>query len=227
MNYENFVYDLIQLLVSWGMWKDSIKILYGEKCYCPCRMIKSTSDKLWDYEDYCRRYEIYQADIERSVYRDLKNVVVSEMTDEEKTFQGRWDAECEMYVELNGPLNNLFEYGILVADLADLPLSRKQEMYSEREELQEQFREEYDVEEIRIDPEEYGIPSELEFDSADEYDAFFENELQRLESEFVANLTGKIEFNNELEAEICDLCINHGLSYSFTGDSLIIGHGYF
>jgi len=134
---------------------------------------------------------------------------------------------CMVYVELNSALNNLFEYGIYVTDLADLPLSKKQEAYYEREELRKAFCEEYDAEEIRMNPEEYGIPFALEFDSADEYEEFFQTEMHKLESNFIADLTGKIEYDNTLELEIFNLCNKYGLSYSFTGDSLKIGYYFY
>lgn len=227
MQYDEFIYEFIKLLMSWGTWKDSVKIFYGNKKYAPCQMPKSSSSKLFDFEDYERRLKIYEEDIEKSVYRDIKNVIVSNMDDSEKEFKSRWTDACEMFIEFNGPLNNLFSYGILETDLSDLPLGRRIKAYQERERYQEEFHEEYDEEEIKYHPEEYGFPSELEFDSADEYNEFFEAEMNKAEQEFIKNMSGTIEYGNDLEAEICDLCIKHGLSYDFTGDGLYIGHDYF
>ena len=96
-----------------------------------------------------------------------------------------------------------------------------------RIEKKEEFREEYDEEEIQIHPEAYGFPSELEFDSADEYKEFIEAELNKAENDFIENMSGTIEYDNDLEAEICELCIKYDLSYEFTGDGLYIGHDYF
>lgn len=227
MKYDDFIYEFIKLLMSWGTWKDSVKIFYKNKVYSPCQMQKAQQNKFFDFEDYERRLKIYEADVEKSIYRDLKNVIISDMTDEDKAFTDRWPERCEMFVEFNGPLNNLFEFGILETDLSDLPMSRKMEAYQERETYQEEFHEQYDEEEIRINPEEYGFPSELEFDSADEYSEFIEDEISKAEHEFISNLSGTIEYDNDLEAEICDLCIKYDLSYSFVGDGLYIGHGYF
>lgn len=149
------------------------------------------------------------------------------MCDADKAFASSWPEGCEMFIEFNGPLNNLFEFGSFETDLEDLPYHRKYEAYQEREKYQEEFSEEYDQEEIQNHPEEYGLPSELEFDSADEYREFIEVELNKAENEFIENLSGTIEYDNTLEAEICDLCIKHGLSYRFTGDGLYIGYDYF
>lgn len=227
MKYDDFIYEFIKLLMSWGTWKDSVKIFYKNKVYSPCQMQKAQQNKFFDFEDYERRLKIYEADVEKSIYRDLKNVIISDMTDEDKAFTDRWPERCEMFVEFNGPLNNLFEFGILETDLSDLPMSRKMEAYQERETYQEEFHEQYDEEEIRINPEEYGFPSELEFDSADEYSEFIEDEISKAEHEFISNLSGTIEYDNDLEAEICELCIKYDLSYEFTGDGLYIGHDYF
>lgn len=227
MKYEEFIYQLIKLLMSWGTWKDSVKIFYGNNIYAPCQMPKSTSSKLFDFEGYERRLKIYEADVEKSVFIDLKNVVVSSVNDSGKEFKNRWPDKCEMFVELNGPLNNLFTFGILETDLSDLPLSRKIEAYQDRDKYQKEFHEEYDEEEIQNYPEEYGFPSGLEFDSADEYKEFMEEELIKAEDDFIENMSGVIEYDNDLEAEICKLCIRHDLSYDFTGDGLYIGHDYF
>ena len=227
MQYEDFIYKLIRLLMSWGVWKDSVKIIYGRKIYSPCQMLKSTSDQFFDYEDYCKRKAVFEADKEKNTFRDLKNVVISEVTEIDIEFQDNWPERCEMSVELNSPLCDLFAFGTFGVNTDDLPLSRRSEVYHEREELQEKFREEYDEEEIRINPEVYGIPSELEFDSADDYEEFFEGELRRLEEKFIEDLTEKITFDNDLEAEICELCIDHGLSYCGGDAYLFIGHDYF
>jgi len=227
MQYEDFIYELIKLLMSWGTWKDSVKILYGNKVYSPCRMPESTSKKYFDFEDFVRRKTVFEAEKEKSMFRDIKNVLISEATEKDLEFRERWPEKCEMSIELNSPLCDLFGYGVLTVDLSDLPLDRKIKAYEEHEELQEKFHEEYDEEEIQIDPEEYGIPSELEFDSADEYKEFLEGELNKAENDFITNLTGKITYDNDLEAEICELCIDYGLSYSGGDAYLFIGHDYF
>lgn len=227
MKYDEFIYELIKLLMSWGTWKDSVKIIYGDNIYAPCQMPPKTSDKFFDYEEYMQRSKVYDEMVEKSIYRGLKNVVVSKLDDDNKAFLNRWDDDCEMFIELNGPLVNLFEYGILETNLSDLPLVKKIEAYQKRKEYQEAFRDEYDEEEIQINPELFGLPSELEFDSADEYREFIEAELNKAENEFISNLSGIIIYDNDLEAEICDLCINYGLSYECTGWGLYIGHDYF
>ncbi len=227
MKYDEFIYEFIKLLMSWGVWKDSAKINYGRIIFSPCQMPESTSDQFYDYEDYCKRKAVFEADKERNAFRDLQNVVISETTETDIEFQSDWPERCEMLIEFNGPLNNLFSYGILETDLCNLPLGRRIEAYHEREKYREEFHEEYDVEEIQNHPEEYGFPSELEFDSSDEYKEFFEAEMNKAEQEFIENMSGTIEYGNNLEAEICDLCIKHGLSYDFTGDGLYIGHDYF
>ena len=201
MQYEDFIYDMVHLFRNWGVWKE-IKILCGDKVYKTC-----------EENEGC--------------FRDISYVTVLEMSEREKDFKTRWPEKCEMFVEFNGPLNNLFEFGILETNLEDLPLSKKDEAYRKKKALQEQFQDEYDVEEIMIYPEAYDIPSELEFDSADEYRTFVESEMDRLEQDFIANLSGTVEYDNELEAELCMLCGDYELSYKFTGDGLYIGPDFF
>jgi len=227
MQYEDFVYELIKLLMSWGVWNDSVEILYGNKVYSPCRMPKCTLENLYDYDDYVRRRTVYEAEKERSIFRDLKNVLVSEASKDNLEFQKRWPEKCEMSIELNSPLCNLFAYGVFSVNLSDLPIDRKIKAYEEHEKFQKEFHEEYDEEDIQTNPELYGIPSELEFDSADEYKEFIEGELDKAEKDFIANLAGDITYDNNLEAEICELCIDYGLSYSGGDGCLFIGHDYF
>lgn len=227
MQYEEFIYELIRLLMNWGVWKDSVKINYGRKIYSPGQMLKSTSDKFFDYVEYCKRKAIFEADKDKNTFRDLKNVVISEATETDIEFQSNWPERCEMSIELNSPLCDLFAFGAFSVDFDDLPLSRRIEAFHEREELQEKYREEYDEEEIRMNPEEYGIPSELEFDSSDDYEEFFEDELRRLEEKFIEDLSEKITFDNDLEADICELCIDYGLSYTGGDAYLFIGYDYF
>ena len=183
------------------------KIVYDGKIYAPGKITESTFGKICKFEEHNQSLKVYETDMKRSNKALLD--------------------KCVIYIEFNGSLNNLFEFGVLETDLSDLPLSRKMEAYQERKEYQEAFRDEYDLEEIRINPEKYGFPSELEFDSADEYKEFIEAELNKTENEFIENMSGTIKYGNELEAEIGSLCIKHDLSYEFTGDGLYIGHDYF
>lgn len=208
MQYEDFIYDLIKLLMSWGTWKekDSVEIYYGSSKYKPGN--------------------------ETDVFRDLKNVYITSNSEADKIFISNWPDRCEVAIDLNGTLVNLFVYGVLVVDASDLPFEKKEEAYYNScgsiHDYMEEFESMYNEEDIRENPEEYGLPSSLEFDSADEYELFLDAAIQELineeEKKFIADMTGNVTFDNDLEAEICDLCIKYNLSYKFDDSSIYIGH---
>lgn len=205
MNYEDFLYELIRLLADWGTWNGSIEIFYDGKKYKACE--------------------------NKSEFRDLANVSVNNIDESDEFFINNWPDKCEMAINLNGALVNLFEYGVLVVDVSDLPFEKKEEVYNNSygstNDYMEEFEAMYNEEDIRENPEEFGLPSSLEFDSADEYELFLDAAIQELineeEKKFIADMFGKVTLCNDLEAEICDLCIKYYLSYRFVDASLYIG----
>ena len=209
MKYEDYIYELIKLLISWGTWKEAIGI------YCDCKNYKSGSDT--------------------DVFRDLKNVRISDNSETDKIYIGNWLDKSEIAIDLNGTLVNLFVYGVLVVDASDLPYEKKEEAYYNScgsiHDYMEEFESMYNEEDIRENPEEFGLPSSLEFDSADEYELFLDSAIQELineeQTKFIANMAGDVAFDNDLEAEISDLCIKYDLSYKFVDASLYIGHDFF
>lgn len=206
MKYEDFIYELIKLLISWGTWKEAIGI------YCDCNNYKLGKDS--------------------DVFRDLKNVRVSDNSEIDKIYIGNWSEKSEIAIDLNGTLVNLFEYGVLVVDASDLPFEKKEEAYYNScgsiHDYMEEFESMYNEEDIRENPEEFGLPSSLEFDSADEYELFLDAAIQELineeEKKFIEDMTGNVTYDNDLEAEICDLCIKYDLSYKYVDSSIYIGH---
>ena len=92
----------------------------------------------------------------------------------------------------------------------------------------EEFESIYNEEDIKENPEEFGLPSSMEFDSADEYELFLDAAIQELineeEKKFIEDMTGNVTYDNDLEAEICDLCIKYDLSYKYVDSSIYIGH---
>lgn len=230
MEYEEFLYELIKMLIEYGAWTGNVKIVYRDKTYEPCEGSKKQYHNTFGISDFWIRRDIYKkmkAEEEKNKYTDLKNVLLADVSDEDVNFKTNWPDKCEMCIQLNSELNSLFVDGFLVVDLWDMPLSVKEEEYEMDSDLQDDFRSYYDEIDIKMHPEEYGFPSELDFDSADEYQKLYDEEMEKAEKEYIESICGKKEFGNDLEAEICDLCIKHGLSYSFTGDSLFIGHDYF
>lgn len=136
-----------------------------------------------------------------------------------------------MFVFGNESFNDLFDFGVPETDLSDVSLAKREEAYQNNEEFQQEFHEQYDIEDIElIEPcpdNYYGLPSILEFDSADEHRAFIEDELDREEKDFIQHLHGNIIYDNELEVLIGKLLYKYGLSYDFVGDGMYIGHDYY
>jgi len=199
MNYDEFIYKMIKLLMSWGTWNDSIELFFGGHKYLPC-------------------------DNGAGKYKDLNNVMVTEMAEEEIAWSEGWPEGTEININLNGQLVNMFDSGILVTDLGDMSFYNRTDEYLIRSELQDEFRDTYDREEIMIRPEDFDLPSELEFDSADEYAKFIETEIERAEQEYIRDLSGEVECDNILEVEIAELCNRYELSYIVQDANLLIGH---
>ena len=54
---------------------------------------------------------------------------VSDNSEIDKIFIGNWPEKCEIAIDSNGTLVNLFEYGVLVVDATDLSFEKKEEAY--------------------------------------------------------------------------------------------------
>lgn len=226
MKKEDFIYDFIRLLMSWGAWNYPVIIYCDDKKYMPCEE-PNISTKHFSYAEYEMLDKLFEEEKEKNTFRGLKNVRILDMDDEDKTFKSRWPEKCEMFIEFNGPLNNLFAYGVLRTELGDLPHERKEYAYYEYPELKEEFLELYDREDMKEYPEDYELPAEIEFDSTEEYEKFLDDEIYEYEREYIRDLGGYFSFGNELEEDISILVIDYGISYEFAGDGLYIGYGYF
>lgn len=118
-------------------------------------------------------------------------------------------------------LHEVFEYGLSVVSFCELSEDLKEIYFRENESVKEAYENELgDFDEF---PEQYGCPSELEFDSVDEYREFKANFKDELEKEFKATCDVKVEIANEVEAKIYDIAFDYGYEVSFE-DGIIVIH---
>jgi len=213
MGHEDFVYDLIKLLKSWGAWNRDVKIYCNSKFYSPCKWPQGESGKC-GFDDYERRKVFYDADKVRNTFRDINDVVISVIDAEDMMYDSETCHEDWIgYIDLNTALNDLFVWGYLEVEIADLPMSKKIDAFNNREDLQKGFYEEFDREEVKEYPGDFGFPSEIEFDSADEYKAFIEEEIEQEKIKYISGMHGNIRYGNELAEEIDNLLDKYDLKY--------------
>lgn len=110
-------------------------------------------------------------------------------------------------------LHEIFEYGLSAVQFCNLSDALKDRILRENELVKEAY--ELELGEFDEFPEQYGCPSELEFDSLAEYNEFKADFKDKLEKDFMANCQVLVHINNEVEANIYKIADDNGYEVNY------------